>query len=376
MNRTTALVTVALIGLAGPAMAADIDDIVPASLAAAQADADARGPEDKAQNRSPRASRPSSSNGKARPQAGSTSRTSRSAPPARSSSPPRPSAAPPARPSSSRPSATVRPAAPARPTASVRPSAPVRPLAARPVHSRPAVVHTRPVHQARPVVVHRRPVVHTRTVVYRHVHPYHGVFVYGPRPATHVHYHTDAGPQQVRRVDLPERAVDRNDSLAIGFKGGSMVSSTPDAQVYGDAGLGLVGRYRPAETVALELGVQRHVGALGSDLARSNTQASGSVALFAFPWTRVSPYAIGGVTYNAANVGFGGDTLASGGTVGAMRALDAQWGLHGGLGVEFALGDNFALDLEGRYIGWIDERLAGEAPGALQATAGVLLHFK
>ena len=34
MNRTTALVTLAMLGLAGPAAAGDIDDVAPASLAA------------------------------------------------------------------------------------------------------------------------------------------------------------------------------------------------------------------------------------------------------------------------------------------------------------------------------------------------------
>jgi hypothetical protein len=382
MTRTTALLTLALLGLAGPALAADIDDIVPTNLSAQAADND-RGPEAKERERGGRSgtrttrtqtrSSAAKKGGQGVKVTQSRSQTTTSRGPART--PPRAAPAP------ARPGPPARPGAVvthARPGALVtRPGAVVhtRPGAARPTVVRPPVVaHARPgVVHARPGVVSRRPaVVHQRTVVYRRVHPYHGVFVYGPRPATHVHYH-DTGNQNVRRVDLPERAVDRNDSLAIGFKGGSMISSTADQRVYGDPGLGLVGRYRPAETVGLELGVQRHAGSLSSDLARSNTQATGSVALFAFPWTRVSPYAIGGVTYNAANLG---SEVITGDTVSVARTMDAQWGLHGGLGVEFALGDNFALDLEGRYIGWIDERTPGEAPGAVQATAGVLLHFK
>jgi len=228
------------------------------------------------------------------------------------------------------------------------------------------------VHQGHTVHTVRRPVA-VRTVTYRRVYPYHGVFVYGPRPVTHVHYHTTSGPVKVAQKDMPERAINRENALGIGLKGGSMISSTPDGQVYGDPGLGLVGRYRPAESVALEMAVQRHGAAFGPELARTNTQVAGSVELFAYPWTRVSPYALAGVTWNAANMG---SEVWTGTGYETVQSVDSQWGLHGGLGVEFALGNNFAFDLEGRYIGWLDERVVGEAPGALQATAGLMVHFK
>lgn len=238
---------------------------------------------------------------------------------------------------------------------SVRPGAPVR---------GPTVVHP---------VVHGRPVA-VRTVTYRRVYPYHGVFVYGPRPTAHVRYvHGGGQPVAVQQQDLPSRAIDRDNTLALGIKGGSMISSTPNQEIYGDPGLGLVGRYRPAEPIALELDLQRHVSAFTPEVGRSNTQLSGSVDLFAFPWARVSPYVLGGVTWNALNLG--GDDIGRVGVDGGS-AVDGQWGLHGGLGLELAMGNNFALDLEGRYVGWLDERGPTDAPGALQATAGLLYHFK
>lgn len=254
---------------------------------------------------------------------------------------------------------------PGRPGTAVRPGTVVRPGVGRPA----TVVTTRPGVAGRPVVVHR-PVV--TTVRYTNVRPYHGVFVYGPRPVTHVHYvHTGPGPVRVEKTDLPKRAIDREDSFALGLKGGSMISGTSDGQVYGDPGLGLVGRYRPAESLGLELGLSNHTSLIPA--TRTQTQLSGSFELFAFPWTRVSPYALAGVTWNGANVqsevwnGVGYETT---------RTMDSQWGLHAGLGLEFGIGKSVAFDLEGRYIGWVDERLPYEAPGALQATAGLLVHFK
>lgn len=211
-----------------------------------------------------------------------------------------------------------------------------------------------------PVVVHPAPVV-----TYRYVRPYHGVVVYGPRPVTHVHYvHGPPGPVQVAVTDLPTRAVDRNQSFAIGLKGGSLISGSNNGYVYGDPGLGLVARYRPAETIGLELGVTHH--ATGLQASRAQTQVAPSVELFAYPWTRVSPYLIGGVTFNRQVVT---DNL------GLSVLADGQTGLHAGLGLELAMGRTAALDLEGRYIGWVSESLVNDAPGALQATAGLMFHF-
>ncbi|MCA9494637.1 MAG: hypothetical protein KC621_32135 [Myxococcales bacterium] len=254
----------------------------------------------------------------------------------------------------------------------------------------PAVVHTtggRPpttvVHGGRPpaTVVHAAPATHVvvhqpprvRTVSYTHVYPYHGVFVYGPRPSTHVTYVEQAsGPVQVPQRDLPKRDIDRANSLAVGVMGGALMSATPGGSFYGDPGLGLVGRYRPAEPVALELGVAHHAMSLDAG-SRSQTMVNGDVKLFAFPWTRVSPYALAGATYNAANIQ---EQVLTGDTIGMMETVDGQWGLDAGLGLELAMGNNFALDLQGKYIGWMDERYEGEAPGAFQFGGGLAFHFR
>ncbi len=255
----------------------------------------------------------------------------------------------------------------------VRPGPVVRPgptVVTRP-GPRTVVVNGRPGPTTRVV----RTPARTRTVVYRRVTPAHGVFVFGPPPTHHHHYVHTTGDVQVREAHLPDRAVDRADSLAVGVKAGTLVSGTLGGDTYGDLGLGLLGRYRPAEAVGLQLDLGHHAGRSTFDLnesQRSQTQVAGSVQLFAFPWTRVSPYAVGGVTWNARSLE---DQLATGSATTVVETTDALWGLHGGLGVELAMGNNFALDLEGRYVGWLD-RQEGDAPGAFQATAGLLFHFK
>ncbi|MEQ1570590.1 MAG: outer membrane beta-barrel protein, partial [Myxococcota bacterium] len=244
-----------------------------------------------------------------------------------------------------------------RPGAPVRPGPPVRPV----VPGRPTVHHT----AVRPVVHHVR---------YGHVYPYHGVFVYGPRPVTHVHYVHETGPVQVKRADLPKREIDRNESLAVGLKGGSLISGT-ESGPYSDPGLGLAARYRPAESVGLELALTHHGQTVDPLNSRSQTQVAGSVELFAYPWTRVSPYVLGGVTLNSASIA---DDVWTGESYTSTASKGGQLGLHGGLGLELALGKSVALDLEGRYIGWVTPSAleVQTAPGALQATAGLMVHFK
>jgi opacity protein-like surface antigen len=256
---------------------------------------------------------------------------------------------------------TVRPGS----TTHVRPSAsPARP---RTVHVRPGTA------SVRPSTVHVRPRTSTRVVTYTHVRPYHGVFVYGPRPTTHVHYATSSGPAQVPQRHLPERQLDRANSLALGLKMGSLTSGYVNGGAYSDLGLGLAGRYRPAESVGLQMDLVHHAQSYTLDTERSQTLAAGSVQLFAFPWTRVSPYAVGGVTYDARNLN---DHIGSDGTSATVIANDSLWGLHGGLGLELALGDSVALDLEGRYIGYLDKSPTDpSAPGALQLTGGLMFHF-
>ena len=252
---------------------------------------------------------------------------------------------------------TARPAPASRPVAvaggrTVRPAPPPRVV-------RPA-----------PRVVGARPV--PRTVVVRRVTPAHGVFVYGPPPRHHHHYHGNR--VSVQTTHMPQRAVERDNSFALGIKGGSMLSGTQNGDLYSDGGLGLLARYRPAEAVGLQLDVTHFAGVSydGPIIeSRHQTQAAGSLGLFAFPWTRVSPYVLGGVTYNAlqANQELTGEGRSTFSDFG-----HGLTGLHAGAGIELALGRSIALDFEGRYVGWLD-RTSTDPVGALQGTAGLLVHF-
>jgi hypothetical protein len=387
------LSSLALLGLAGPALAAapvneGIDAIATAELSASADSGDA-GPE--ARNRrgnrgSTKASRPGSTTRT------TTTRTSTTASrpgtgPVHSTTTTHSATSSSARtivhPTPGRPGRTVVHTTPARPGRTVVHTTPARPghtvvhtTPARPGHT---VVHTAPpphvYHAPPPPVVHSVRPVAVRTVTYTHVHPYHGVFVYGPRPVTHVQYVHERGPVQVERRDLPKREVNRNDTIAVGLKGGTLISGAPEGGIYGDPGLGLMGRYRPDESVGLELALSHHGMTIDPLNARSQTQVAGSVELFAYPWTRVSPYVIAGVTWNGGSVT---DDVWMGDTYVAATDVSSQLGLHGGLGVELAMGKSVALDFEGRYIGWVSDSTPDmpSAPGALQATGGLVVHFK
>ena len=209
---------------------------------------------------------------------------------------------------------------------------------------------------------------------YHHVRPYHGVFVYGPPP---VHHHRYARSRNVvvEEAHLPSRTLDRSGSVAVGIQGGSIFSGYEDASGYADAGLGLGVRYRPAEAIGLEASVTHYNQTFNPQSERLQTVGQVSAELFAFPWTRVSPYAIGGLTFNARQ--FDDDRLNDfSGNVDNYRTADLQWGPHAGLGIEFALGHSVAIDLEARYTGFVtgrdDDPTLG---GAFQTTAGLKAHF-
>jgi hypothetical protein len=214
-----------------------------------------------------------------------------------------------------------------------------------------------------------------KRVVVHKVQPYHGVFVYGPAVGTHDHYSnsTSSNTTVVRNKDLPGRDINRANTLAIGVRGGSLMSGYENGESYGDLGLGLNARYRPAESIGLELGLTHHDSAWAPESSRSQTLGSASVELFAFPWTRVSPYAIGGLTMNNRNIA---DELASYKGVDQLDTGRSLVGAHAGLGLELALGKTAALDLEGRYIGWLNQTAMDQSnKGAVQATAGLVFHF-
>jgi opacity protein-like surface antigen len=268
----------------------------------------------------------------------------------------------------------ARPKTPARPMTPVRPHTPARPSA----HVRPGA--SRP-HSTR--VITRSPNVHVRHgghrhIRYTHVRPYHGVFVYGPPPQTHNHYHsrgtqTSGGQVKVKKSDLPQRFVDRENTLAVGLKGGSLWSGYFDANAYADSGLGLNVRYRPDEAVGLDVAIQHHDQTWNMVSERSQTMMSGSVELFAYPWTRVSPYALGGLTYTTRDIE---DEIFQSEQINLVQTRQPLIGPHVGLGIEFALGKTVALDLEARYTGYLNRKPTDASmPGALTTTAGLMFHF-
>lgn len=389
------LTVFALIGLTSPALAADGEDadlaatLAPDTSELGQQVDHARTPPARSSrtttagrsgNRSSSSRSASSSRSKTTSRTTTTTRTttrSTARPAARAPAAQRPAARPPAH-SAARPAArppATRPATRPGSATSSRPAA--RPGNAPPprvvrYHPGPRVTPPGP---RRPGVVYGRPVrpVH-RTVVVRHYRPWHGVFVYGPRPVYHSYYDSPQRPVRVQEEHLPERKVDREGSVAVGLRSGSYLTGYEGGSSYGDFGLGLVGRWRPDEAVGLELAVQHHNETFDGDTERAQTLAQGSAMLFANPWGRVQPYVLGGLSANRRSL----DDAFIGGTGGAeiLQTNDTLWGPHAGVGIEFAFGKRAALDLEARYVGWMNAGgVDPSASGALQTNAGFLVHF-
>jgi len=193
-----------------------------------------------------------------------------------------------------------------------------------------------------------------------------GVFMYNPPPTRHRVQVVEKNPitGSSTRSKLPSRDVNRAGSFAVGIKGGTLVEQEAVVnKLTGDTGYGIVARYRPVEAIGFEGSWMRHEDASSGTLVRD--PLSVSAQLFAFPWTRLSPYVGGGVTFDGP----------------ASRADAPESGRrmmpHAGLGVELALGRSLAIDIEGRYLSQMqtlsDDPLS--EGGALQATAGLLFHF-
>lgn len=169
--------------------------------------------------------------------------------------------------------------------------------------------------------------------------------------------------------------MQREDTLAVGLNAGSVFGGYGDAKPYADLGFGLAARYRPEESVGLELAVSSYKQQFSADSDRTTTTAQASVELFASPWSRVSPYALAGLT--VAGRTFADDRAVRDATaVESLSIKDVQWGPHVGLGVEFALGRSVALDLEARGVALIGQDESDpRIPGMLQTTAGLKVHF-
>ena len=202
---------------------------------------------------------------------------------------------------------------------------------------------------------------------YKKVHRYHGIFVWGPRPGHHRHY--SGGNSSVSNSHMPVRSVNRGNTLALGLRMGSLHSGYNNAEGYGDPGLGFMARYRPVEALGFEL-THEEYGVDSAESYRLQTLTQASIEVFVVPWSRFSPYVLMGVTENDRDIV---DPL----TNSELAQQDgALYGLHVGISAEFAIGSNFALDLESRFVQYGDKPEGDpSAAGAIQTTGSLVYHF-
>lgn len=199
------------------------------------------------------------------------------------------------------------------------------------------------------------------------VRPYHGVFVYGPRTTYHRYYRSQ--PRQTVRADhMPTRRVDRNQSFGVGVRGGALMSGYRQGPLFGDFGLGALVRYRPIEVFGIELLAEHHSESWDRKTERAQTIGQLSAMLHITPWARLSPYLLGGLTGTFRHADDRVDFEDYG-----KRFL---FGPHGGVGLEFNIGKHIALDLEGRFAGYVN---VGDDPvtprGSFQTNAALVAYF-
>ena len=315
----------------------------------------------------PKPAKPASSNGPAKKPAQPTANKPQTAKP-KAATPPNVKPASPA--SNARQPVHGRPHAnPARP-APHRPSAKSQPGAnARPAH--PHQVRRRAYVPPRWTPSYHR--YHLRGVP-RH-HPRYwsaGVFYYNPPPARHkVVVVNDGG--NVARGPQPTSAIDRNNTFGVGITSGSYNSGYKAGGAYGDMGIGLTATYRPVEAVGFELAWTHYDQSWEENSERIHEPVQASVNLYAFPWTRVSPYVTLGLTQTGRDVQ---DTWFDGYSNQTTTTEQTVFGPHAGMGLEFALGSAAAVDLEARYISYLDvDPSDASASSAVQGTMGLKFYF-
>jgi len=200
---------------------------------------------------------------------------------------------------------------------------------------------------------------------------YHGVFVYGP-PVVYVDGggRGSAGGGGGGRSAEPKRSVNREGKFSLGVSGGSYLSGFHDGTGYGDAGLGLNVAYRPIEALAFQLSWTYHDASWTEGSARVQQPLQLSAQLFAFPWSRVSPYVLAGVTTTDRNLD---QPFPAGPDLETDQPL---WGPHAGVGIEFAIGKSVALDFDARFIGYVNKPVEDPSDaGAIQANMGLNFYF-
>ncbi|MEN9787352.1 MAG: hypothetical protein RLZZ299_2616 [Pseudomonadota bacterium] len=209
---------------------------------------------------------------------------------------------------------------------------------------------------------------------------YHGVFVYGPYPwwgypgdrvvVLHDHdSYADGPPARRRAPPAPRREVDHEGDLSIGLRTGTYASGYAGGAAYADAGLGVAMRYRATEGVGLEVAWMQASQQWSGDTERVQQPLQVSVQGFAFPWTRVNPYASVGMTVTQRDV----DDLVGGVPV---QTQATSWGPHVGVGLEVGLGKSVSLGLEADWVGYLAQDVADPSDrGAVVSTLGVNAYF-
>ena len=188
-----------------------------------------------------------------------------------------------------------------------------------------------------------------------------------PPPARRVVV-TNAPPP--RRAKAPAIFADRTGQFSLGLTGGSLVSGYDSGSSFGDMGMGLDARYRLTPGFGLEASLSQHRGGEGD---RVSTPLSLGVQAFAFSTNRVNPYAAAGVTFTGRDFD---DTFCDGDEYFDFVTNDTLFGPYGGLGLEFAVGQNATVNLEGRLNSYMD--LAEEdptVPVSFQGRAGLNFYF-
>lgn len=166
------------------------------------------------------------------------------------------------------------------------------------------------------------------------------------------------------------RYVDHSQTLSVGLTTGSFMSSYDGGASYGDFGLGLVGRYRVVEPLGFELAVSHNFDGAGE---RANTTTSGSVLLYAFPWSRVSPYASLGLTSNNRSYS---DTFCDGIEYTTYESSERLFGPHVGLGLEIGITQSLALTLDSKLVTFFNQTPEDPtSPVALNTNLGLSYYF-
>jgi hypothetical protein len=208
----------------------------------------------------------------------------------------------------------------------------------------------------------------------RPVYWYHGVWVYGPRPAQHVYYNETTTVQPSERPGLPERKINRSDSFMLGVHGSQMAAGYDGGGSFVDPGVGVSFAYRPVETFSVGLDYSYFNPTMeDSATPRETANIAPNISIHAVPWKRVSPYAEFGMT---ASRRIYEDQWTQNGEQFETNVTGTAWGPHAGLGLEVAIGKSLALDLSGKYVGYVNvEGDDPSSPSALQGNLGLNIYF-